>query len=88
MSGTRRAGSVGVENSPHVMLSGPRVGNSREQCIPRTQKRSFTDRRWKELQDAKAAEAAYRRLVKPEFGTVGSVALVGGHLAAGNRPGA
>jgi L-asparaginase / beta-aspartyl-peptidase len=81
-----------MEKSPHVMLSGPGAEKfAREQGIPSTPKEwFFTDRRWKELQEAKAAEANQAATgVRPEkFGTVGAVALDrAGHLAAGTSTG-
>jgi beta-aspartyl-peptidase (threonine type) len=75
-----------MDKSPHVMLSGAGAERfAREQGIPSTPKEwFFTERRWKELQDAKAAEA--RRSEK--FGTVGAVALDRtGRLAAGTSTG-
>ena len=71
-----------MEKSPHVMLSGTGAERfAREQGIPSTPKEwFFTERRWKELQEAKAAEA--KRVA--ERGTVGAVALDRtGRLAAG-----
>jgi beta-aspartyl-peptidase (threonine type) len=75
-----------MEKSPHVMLSGAGAEQfAREQGIPSTPKEwFFTERRWKELQEAKAAEA------KPadKFGTVGAIALDrAGRLAAGTSTG-
>ena len=75
-----------MEKSPHVMLSGVGAERfAREQGIPSTPKEWFyTERRWKELEDAKAAEA---RAVD-KFGTVGAVALDrSGRLAAGTSTG-
>src|SRR5678815_1292317 len=48
-----------MEKSPHVMLSGAGAERfAREQGIPSTPKEwFFTERRWQELQEAKAAEA-------------------------------
>lgn len=75
-----------MDKSPHVMLSGSGAEQfAREQGIPSTPKEwFFTERRWKELQDAKAREA------KPanQFGTVGAVSLDrSGRLAAGTSTG-
>ena len=75
-----------MEKSPHVMLSGPGAEQfAREQGIPSAPKEwFFTERRWQELQDAKAAE----RKTADKFGTVGAVALDrAGHLAAGTSTG-
>ena len=75
-----------MEKSPHVMLSGTGAERfAREQGIPATPKEwFFTERRWKELQEAKAAEA--KRAT--ERGTVGAVALDRmGRLAAGTSTG-
>jgi beta-aspartyl-peptidase (threonine type) len=75
-----------MEKSPHVMLSGPGAERfAREQGIPITPRDwFFTDRRWKELQDARAAEAK----AAEKHGTVGAVALDrSGRLAAGTSTG-
>jgi beta-aspartyl-peptidase (threonine type) len=75
-----------MEKSPHVMLSGTGAERfAREQGIPATPKEwFFTERRWKELQEAKAAEA--KRVA--ERGTVGAVALDRmGRMAAGTSTG-
>ena len=75
-----------MEKSPHVMLSGPGAEQfAREQGIPSTPREwFFTERRWKELQDAKAAEAN----AADKHGTVGAVALDrSGRLAAGTSTG-
>jgi beta-aspartyl-peptidase (threonine type) len=75
-----------MEKSPHVMLSGPGAERfAREQGIPSTPKEwFFTERRWQELQRAKAGEA--RRAV--ERGTVGAIALDRtGRLAVGTSTG-
>jgi beta-aspartyl-peptidase (threonine type) len=75
-----------MEKSPHVMLSGTGAERfAREQAIPATPKEwFFTERRWKELQDAKVAEANRAA----ERGTVGAVALDRtGRLAAGTSTG-
>ena len=82
-----------MEKSPHVLLSGAGAERfAREQGIPSTPKDwFFTDRRWQELQEAKAAEAkssAARTGAEEHFGTVGVVALDrSGHLAAGTSTG-
>jgi beta-aspartyl-peptidase (threonine type) len=57
-----------MEKSPHVMLSGAGAEQfAREQGIPSAPKEWFyTERRWQDLQEAKAAE---------KFGTVGAIAL-------------
>ena len=73
-----------MEKSPHVLLSGTGAERfAREQGIPSTPKEwFFTERRWKELQDAKTAEE--RRQGVPgdreakqteKAGTVGAIAL-------------
>ena len=75
-----------MEKSPHVMLSGSGAERfAREQGIPSTPKEwFFTERRWKELQDAKAAEAR----PADSHGTVGAIALDrSGRLAAGTSTG-
>jgi L-asparaginase / beta-aspartyl-peptidase len=75
-----------MEKSPHVMLSGTGAERfAREQGIPATPKEwFFTERRWKELQKAKAAEVNR----SAERGTVGAVALDRtGRLAAGTSTG-
>ncbi|MGE0443809.1 MAG: isoaspartyl peptidase/L-asparaginase family protein [Vicinamibacterales bacterium] len=70
-----------MEKSPHVMLSGAGAEQfAREQGIPSTPKEWFyTERRWQDLQNAKADE---------KFGTVGAIALdrTGG-LTAGTSTG-
>jgi L-asparaginase / beta-aspartyl-peptidase len=82
-----------MEKSPHVLLSGAGAERfAREQGIPSTPKEwFFTDRRWQELQAAKAAEAkssSVRGGVEDHFGTVGVVALDrSGRLAAGTSTG-
>jgi len=83
-----------MEKSPHVMLSGAGAERfAREQGIPATPPEWFyTERRWKELQDARAAEAkqgaSLRRGTDEKFGTVGVVALDrSGRLAAGTSTG-
>jgi L-asparaginase / beta-aspartyl-peptidase len=75
-----------MERSPHVMLSGPGAERfAREQGIPSTPKEwFFTERRWEELQEAKAAESK----AAAKSGTVGAVALDRmGRLAAGTSTG-
>jgi beta-aspartyl-peptidase (threonine type) len=75
-----------MEKSPHVLLSGDGAERfAREQGIPSTPKEwFFTERRWQELQDAKAAEAT----PADKFGTVGAIALDrSGRLAAGTSTG-
>jgi L-asparaginase / beta-aspartyl-peptidase len=75
-----------MEKSPHVLLSGAGAeAFAREQGIPSTPKGwFFTERRWKELQDAKAAEAR----PADKFGTVGAIALDRtGRLVAGTSTG-
>jgi beta-aspartyl-peptidase (threonine type) len=75
-----------MEKSPHVMLSGSGAEQfAREQGIPSTPKQwFFTERRWKELQDAKAREAKRAN----QSGTVGAVSLDrSGRLAAGTSTG-
>ena len=81
-----------MEKSPHVMM----VGDGAEafgKTIPGIDfvdpKYFYTEERWKQLQDAKAEEAA--GAIKPpsaHFGTVGAVALDShGHLAAATSTG-
>lgn len=75
-----------MEKSPHVLLSGSGAERfARAQGIPHTPREWFyTERRWKELQEAKKTEAARQRT----FGTVGAVALDrSGRLAAGTSTG-
>jgi beta-aspartyl-peptidase (threonine type) len=75
-----------MEKTAHVMLSGRGAEQfAREQGIPSTPKEwFFTERRWKDLQDAKAAEVK----APDKFGTVGAVSLDrAGHLAAGTSTG-
>jgi beta-aspartyl-peptidase (threonine type) len=75
-----------MEKSPHVMLSGRGAEQfAREQGVPSTPKEwFFTERRWKELQDAQMAEAP----AADKHGTVGAVALDRtGRLAAGTSTG-
>ena len=74
-----------MERSPHVMLGGEGAERfAREQGMPSMPREYFfTERRWKELQDAQAAEKRAR-----EFGTVGAVVLDRrGRLAAGTSTG-
>jgi beta-aspartyl-peptidase (threonine type) len=81
-----------MEKSPHVMM----VGDGAEafgKTVPGIEfvdpKYFYTPERWKQLQDAKAEEAA--GAIKPpsaHFGTVGAVALDShGHLAAATSTG-
>ncbi len=75
-----------MDQSPHVLLSGSGAEQfAREQGMPRTPKEwFFTERRWKELQDAKAAAAT----PGDERGTVGAIALDRSRrLAAGTSTG-
>jgi beta-aspartyl-peptidase (threonine type) len=75
-----------MERSPHVMLSGRGAEQfAREQGIPSTPADwFFTERRWQELEAAKAAEAPRAA----ERGTVGAVVLDrAGRLAAGTSTG-
>jgi beta-aspartyl-peptidase (threonine type) len=88
-----------MDKSPHVMLSGDGAERfAREQGVPSTPKAWFhTDRRWKDLQDAKAEEAsatpsadsiAIQETRARKFGTVGAIALDrNGNLAAGTSTG-
>ena len=82
-----------MEKSPHVMLSGAGAERfAREQGIPSTPKEwFFTERRWQELQEAKAAEtktSSARGSAPGHLGTVGVVALDrSGRLAAGTSTG-
>jgi beta-aspartyl-peptidase (threonine type) len=74
-----------MDQSPHVMLSGAGAERfAREHGIPSTPKEwFFTERRWKELQEAKTNEAKAAK-----SGTVGAVALDrAGRLAAGTSTG-
>ena len=80
-----------MDKSPHVML----IGDGAE-AFGKTVNAVFvdpsyfrTEQRWKELQDAKAKEAAHAALEPTaHFGTVGAVALDAyGHLAAATSTG-
>jgi beta-aspartyl-peptidase (threonine type) len=80
-----------MDKSPHVMM----IGDGAE-AFGKTVGIVFvdpsyfrTEQRWKELQDAKAKEAAHAALEPTaHFGTVGAVALdVHGHLAAATSTG-
>jgi beta-aspartyl-peptidase (threonine type) len=89
------------DRSPHVMLSGEGAEQfAREQGIESTPRDYFhTDRRWQQLQDAKASERAQpvtagdsattaAAFHDDKFGTVGAVALDrAGNLAAGTSTG-
>jgi L-asparaginase / beta-aspartyl-peptidase len=82
-----------MEHSPHVMLAG--VGAEHfadtQKSIDRVDPKYFdTERRWKQLQNAKAKENAQAMNTVPGtyFGTVGAVALDQyGHIAAGTSTG-
>jgi len=82
-----------MEHSPHVMLAGEgaeRFADTRKD-IERVDPKYFdTEKRWQQLQDAKAKEAAEltHTLQGTYFGTVGAVALdQQGHIAAGTSTG-
>jgi beta-aspartyl-peptidase (threonine type) len=81
-----------MEKSPHVMMIGDGAeafGKTVEGITFVDPKYFYTAERWKQLQDAKAEEAA--GAIKPpsaHFGTVGAVALdAHGHLAAATSTG-
>lgn len=82
-----------MEKSEHVMLAGEGAEKfaDTQQDIERVDPKYFdTERRWKQLQDAKAKEAAHATHTVPGtyFGTVGAVALdQQGHIAAGTSTG-
>lgn len=82
-----------MEKSPHVMLAGEGAEKfaDTQKNITRVDKKYFdTEKRWKQLQDAKAKEAAQAMSTVPGtyFGTVGAVALdQHGHIAAGTSTG-
>ena len=82
-----------MENSPHVMLAGEGAEKfaDTQKGIERVDPKYFdTDKRWKQLQDAKAKEAAHatHTVQGTYFGTVGAVALdQHGRIAAGTSTG-
>lgn len=82
-----------MEKSPHVMLAGEGAEKfaDTQKDIERVDPKYFdTDKRWKQLQDAKAKEAAHatHTVQGTYFGTVGAVALdQHGHIAAGTSTG-
>ncbi len=82
-----------MEKSEHVMLAGEGAEKfaDTQKDIERVDPKYFdTDKRWKQLQDAKAKEAAHATHTVPGtyFGTVGAVALdQQGHIAAGTSTG-
>ena len=82
-----------MEKSPHVMLAGEGAEKfaDTQKSIERVDPKYFdTDKRWKQLQDAKAKEAAHatHTVQGTYFGTVGAVALdQHGHIAAGTSTG-
>jgi L-asparaginase / beta-aspartyl-peptidase len=82
-----------MEKSPHVMLAGEGAEKfaDTQKNIARVDKKYFdTEKRWQQLQDAKAKEAAQamNTVQGTYFGTVGAVALdQHGHIAAGTSTG-
>ena len=82
-----------MDKSPHVMLAGEGAEKfaDSQKDIERVDPKYFdTEKRWKQLQDAKAKEASHAtHTVKGTyFGTVGAVALdQQGHIAAGTSTG-
>ena len=82
-----------MEKSPHVMLAGEGAEEfaDTQKNIERVDPKYFdTEKRWKQLQDAKAKEAAHatHTVQGTYFGTVGAVALdQQGHIAAGTSTG-
>ena len=82
-----------MEKSEHVMLAGEGAEKfaDTQKDIERVDPKYFdTEKRWKQLQDAKAKEAAHatHTVQGTYFGTVGAVALdQQGHIAAGTSTG-
>ncbi len=82
-----------MEKSEHVMLAGEGAEKfaDTQKEIERVDPKYFdTEKRWKQLQDAKAKEAAHatHTVQGTYFGTVGAVALdQQGHIAAGTSTG-
>ncbi len=82
-----------MEKSPHVMLAGEGAEKfaDTQKDIERVDPKYFdTDKRWQQLQDAKAKEAAHamHTVQGTYFGTVGAVALdQQGHISAGTSTG-